>query len=102
MLLPAFWCVTEARMPAYFIETEGYVIRTKSTVEGHQARVVLTRRRVFSCAFNLDARRILLALGYPSGCANSNLLKMGRMPFLSRKACDLDLTIGNRFLVRCA
>jgi len=82
-----------------FIDAEGYVIRTQGTAEGLQVQVVLPRRRVFSCAFNLDARRILLAQGHPSGCAYSSPLTMGRMSLLSRKACDLDLTIGNHFVV---
>ncbi|AUX69643.1 hypothetical protein CHX26_09175 [Porphyrobacter sp. HT-58-2] len=91
--------LSEERMIAFFADAEGYVISEEVIAEGQEAHVVLTPRRVFSRALNLDARRILLAHNHPSGCAHPSLLDIEHTRLLSRQASDLGLTIDDHFVV---
>lgn len=89
----------EERMVAIFADHDGYVISEEVLADGTGSHVVLTPRRIFSRALNLDAHRIVLAHNHPSGCSDPSRRDIEYTRRLSRQARDLGLTIDDHYIV---
>lgn len=90
---------SEERVLAIFTDSDRYVISEEIIAEGGAAQVMLTPRRIFGRALNLDARRILLAHNHPSGCADPSASDVEHTRRLSRQAEELDLKIDDHLIV---
>lgn len=89
----------EERVLAIFADADGYVISEEIIAEGSALQVMLTPRRIFGRALNLDARRILLAHNHPSGCANPSRFDVNHTRRLSRQAGELGLQLVDHLVV---
>lgn len=91
--------LSEERMLAIFADQDGYVIAEEVIAEGGDAHVMVTPRRIFGRAMNLNARRVLLVHNHPSGSAEPSLLDIEHTRHLSRHAHALGLIIEDHFIV---
>jgi DNA repair protein RadC len=91
--------LAEERVVAIFADAHGFVIAEEILAEGAQAEVVLTPRRLFGRAMNLDARRIVLAHNHPSGNAEPSASDIEHTRMLARQAKDLGLLIDDHLVV---
>lgn len=89
----------EERMLAVFADANGYVISEEIIAEGEAGHLLVTPRRVFTRALNLDARKILLAHNHPSGCAEPSPLDVKHTRLLARQATGLGLAIEDHLIV---
>ena len=89
----------EERMLAIFADQEGHVIAEEVIAEGTDAHVLLTPRRIFGRALNLDARRIILAHNHPSGCAEPSLADIEHTRLLDQQAANLGMTLEDHLIV---
>lgn len=89
----------EERMVAIFADADSYVIAEEILADGASAHVLITPRRVFARALNLDARKILLAHNHPSGCAEPSPFDLKNTRLLVRQARGLGLTIVDHLIV---
>ena len=98
-LLMTMGQLPEERMLAVFADADGYVIAEEIIAEGDAARVLVTPRKVFTRALNLDARKILLAHNHPSGCAEPSMVDIEQTRLLNRQAAGLGLVIEDHLII---
>lgn len=98
-LLATMQKLQEERMIAIFADYEGYVICEETIAEGSTGHLLLTPRRIFGRAMNLDAGRILLAHNHPSGSAQPSMLDINTTRALVRQAGELGLFIDDHLIV---
>lgn len=98
-LLMTLQNLREERMIAIFADAEGYVIAEEVIAEGGDAHVLVTPRRIFGRAMNLDARRILLAHNHPSGCAKPSTFDIDHTQILCRQARELGMLIEDHLVI---
>ena len=98
-LLTTMGQLPEERMLAVFADTDGFVIAEEIIADGEAAHVLVTPRRVFTRALNLDARKILLAHNHPSGCAEPSALDIEQTHRLVRQAAGLGLMIEDHLII---
>lgn len=91
--------LSEERMLAVFADADGFVIAEEIIAEGEAGHLLVTPRRVFTRALNLDARKILLAHNHPSGCAEPSTLDVKHTRLLARQATGLGLAIEDHLIV---
>lgn len=91
--------LSEERMIAIYADAAGYIISEEVIAEGDETHVLVTPRRVFRRALNIDAHRILLAHNHPSGSANPSARDVEHTQLLCRKAADLGLHIEDHLIV---
>jgi DNA repair protein RadC len=100
-LLMTMQNLSEERMLAIFADSAGFVIAEEVVAEGGAAHVLLSPRRIFGRALNLDARRLLLVHNHPSGCAEPSRIDVEQTKVLCRQATDLGLCIEDHLIVGC-
>ncbi len=98
-LLMTMGQLPEERMLAVFADADGFVIAEKIIAEGEAAHVLVTPRKVFTRALNLDARKILLAHNHPSGCAEPSIVDIEQTRMLGRQAAGLGLVIEDHLVI---
>jgi DNA repair protein RadC len=98
-LLMTMGQLPEERMLAVFADADGFVIAEEIIAEGDTAHVLVTPRRVFTRALNLDARKILLAHNHPSGCAEPSAMDIEQTRLLGRQAAGLGLEIEDHLII---
>lgn len=98
-LLVTMQNLRDERILAIFADSEGYVIAEEVLAEGAETNVLLTPRKIFGRALNLDARRIVIAHNHPSGCADPSEQDIEHTRLLCRQATDLGLCIEDHFVV---
>lgn len=98
-LLMTMQHLCEERMLAIFGDRNGNVIAEEIIAEGADAHVLLTPRRIFGRALNLNARSIILAHNHPSGCAEPSLVDIEHTRLLSKQAADLGLILEDHLVV---
>jgi DNA repair protein RadC len=89
----------EERLLAIFADKEGFVIAEEIISEGSGAHVIVTPRRVFTRALNLDAHKILLAHNHPSGCAEPSTMDIEHTRLLGLQASGLGLVIEDHLII---
>lgn len=89
----------QERMLALFADDEGFVIAEEVIAEGSEAHVIVSPRRVFTRALNLDARKILFAHNHPSGCAEPSMMDIEHTRLLGRQAAGLGLVIEDHLII---
>lgn len=98
-LLMTMQHLAEERMLAIFADREGRVIAEEVIAEGTDAHVLLTPRRIFGRALNLDARRIILAHNHPSGCAEPSVADIEHTRLLDKQAANLGMALEDHLIV---
>lgn len=91
--------LAEERMLAIFADANGDVIAQEVIAEGSDGLVLVTPRRVFGRAFNLDARRIVLAHNHPSGSPEPSHEDIAHTRLLNAQAASLGLSIDDHLIV---
>jgi DNA repair protein RadC len=100
-LLVTMQNLSDERMLAIFADAEGFVIAEEVIAQGNDAQVLITPRRIFGRALNLDARRILLAHNHPSGSPEPSPFDIKHTSQLCRQARELGLEIEDHLIVGC-
>ncbi|MBA4046331.1 MAG: hypothetical protein C0471_18225 [Erythrobacter sp.] len=98
-LLMTMGQLPEERMLAVFADADGFVISEEIIAKGEAAHILVTPRKVFTRALNLDARKILLAHNHPSGCAEPSMMDIEQTRLLDRQAAGLGLVIEDHLIV---
>jgi DNA repair protein RadC len=98
-LLMTMQHLSEERMLAIFADRNGHVIAEEIIAEGADAHVLLTPRRIFSRALNLNASKIILAHNHPSGCAEPSSIDIEHTRLLSRQAAELGLILEDHLVI---
>ena len=98
-LLVTMQNLRDERILAIFADSGGFVIAEEILAEGAESHVLVTPRKIFGRALNLDARRIVLAHNHPSGCAYPSEHDIEHTRLLCRQAADLGLCIEDHFVV---
>jgi DNA repair protein RadC len=91
--------LSEERVLAIFADRDGYVISEEVIAEGDETHAFLSPRRIFGRAFQLGARRILLAHNHPSGCPCPSASDLEHTRRLSVQATALDLQIDDHLVI---
>jgi DNA repair protein RadC len=91
--------LTEERVFAMFADRDGFIISEEVIAQGDHTKALLSPRRIFGRAFQLDARRILLAHNHPSGCPCPSLSDIEHTRRLSLQAAALDLHIDDHLVI---
>jgi len=89
----------EERMLAVFADKQGFVIAEEVIAQGSASQVLMTPRRIFTRALNLDACKILLAHNHPSGCAEPSMYDIRHTRMLGRQAAGLGLDIVDHLII---
>lgn len=89
----------EERMLAVFADKQGFVIAEEIIAQGSASQLLMTPRRIFTRALNLDACKILLAHNHPSGCAEPSMVDIRHTRLLGRQAAGLGLDIVDHLII---
>lgn len=100
-LLMTMQKLSEERMLVIFADSAGFVIAEEVVAEGEEAHLMLSPRRIFRRAMNLDARRLVLVHNHPSGCAEPSRTDIEQTTLLCRQAAGLGLCIDDHLIVGC-
>jgi DNA repair protein RadC len=98
-LLSAMSCLREERMIAIFADSSGRVIAEQIIAEGEAGFVMVTARRIFGRAFNLDARCIILAHNHPSGSAEPSPCDIKQTKLLFEQGNSLGIAIHDHLII---
>jgi DNA repair protein RadC len=98
-LLATMQHLTDERMVAIFADSAGQIIAEEIVAYGAEDHVLVTPRKLFGRALNLDARRIVLAHNHPSGSSNPSKHDIAQTQLLIKQAAGLGMTIEDHLIV---